>query len=276
MLQARDVDGVPMQDIAGRLGIPLQTAYTRLRSARRNFSRLLRRRSVVADAQPALAVTIRRNEETPGPRRRRRPRSATSASCSTPTGATWCSGCTTASPRNTPLRSASWCALGVYDSTTIFRIEPGFVAQVTNAQNRQKALSKEQHQAITAIPAEFSKLKHRPGLLSMARDDDDVNSAETSFSFMLGRAPELDGKYTIIGEVVWGQPLLAMIAKDPTDGRKRPFTPDRDREGRGEDRAGYSRDAGGRELAGADPVATAAPTPAPAAAPEIRLGRGAV
>ena len=56
VLQARDVDGVPMQDIAGRLGIPLQTAYTRLRSARRNFSRLLRRRSVVADAQRALAV----------------------------------------------------------------------------------------------------------------------------------------------------------------------------------------------------------------------------
>ena len=56
VLQARDVDGVPMQDIAGRLGIPLQTAYTRLRSGRRNFSRLLRRRSVVADAKAALVA----------------------------------------------------------------------------------------------------------------------------------------------------------------------------------------------------------------------------
>ena len=53
VLKARDVDEVPMQDIADRLGIPLQTAYTRLRSGRRNFSRLLRRRSVVADAQRA-------------------------------------------------------------------------------------------------------------------------------------------------------------------------------------------------------------------------------
>jgi cyclophilin family peptidyl-prolyl cis-trans isomerase len=114
---------------------------------------------------------------------------------------------------------------GVYDSTTIFRVEPGFLVQVVNAQNRQKALSKEQHAAISPIPAEFSKLKHRPGVLSMARDDDDVNSAETSFSIMLGRAPELDGKYTIFGEVLWGQPLLAMIARDPTDARKRPFTP---------------------------------------------------
>jgi RNA polymerase sigma-70 factor (ECF subfamily) len=56
VLRARDVDGVPMQEIAGRLGVPLQTAYTRLRSARRNFSRLLRRRSVVADAKAALAA----------------------------------------------------------------------------------------------------------------------------------------------------------------------------------------------------------------------------
>jgi RNA polymerase sigma-70 factor (ECF subfamily) len=56
VLKARDVDGVSMHAIAERLGIPLQTAYTRLRSGRRNFSRLLRRRSVVADAQRALAV----------------------------------------------------------------------------------------------------------------------------------------------------------------------------------------------------------------------------
>src|SRR5688500_17556555 len=98
--------------------------------------------------------------------------------------------------------------LGVYDSTMIFRVEPGFVAQVTNAQNRKNALSPEQHKAITAIPAEFSKLQHRPGIVSMARDTDDVNSAETSFSFMLGRAPELDRKYTVIGELEHGMPLL--------------------------------------------------------------------
>ena len=114
--------------------------------------------------------------------------------------------------------------LGVYDSTTIFRIEPGFVAQVTNAQNRIRPLTSEQRKAIAAIPAEFSKLKHRAGMVSMARDDDDKDSAETSFSFMLGTAAELDGKYTIIGEVEWGRPLLAMIAKEPRDHLNRPRT----------------------------------------------------
>jgi cyclophilin family peptidyl-prolyl cis-trans isomerase len=115
--------------------------------------------------------------------------------------------------------------LGVYDSTMIFRVEPGFVAQVTNAQNRKKPLSPEQHKAITHIPAEFSKLQHKPGIVSMARDTDDVNSAETSFSFMLGRAPELDRKYTIIGELEFGMALLKMIEKEPRDYYNRPRNP---------------------------------------------------
>jgi cyclophilin family peptidyl-prolyl cis-trans isomerase len=110
--------------------------------------------------------------------------------------------------------------LGVYDTTTIYRVEPGFVAQVVNAQNRQQRLTPEQHAAITPIPAEFSKLQHRAGVVSMARDDDDPNSAETSFSFMLGRAKELDGKFTIIGEVEFGQPLLTLIAKEPRVGTR--------------------------------------------------------
>jgi cyclophilin family peptidyl-prolyl cis-trans isomerase len=58
----------------------------------------------------------------------------------------------------------------------------------------------------------------------MARRED-PNSAETSFSFMLGRAAELDGKYTIIGEVEFGQPLLAAIAREPRDYSNRPLTP---------------------------------------------------
>jgi cyclophilin family peptidyl-prolyl cis-trans isomerase len=115
--------------------------------------------------------------------------------------------------------------LGVYDSTNIFRVEPGFVAQVVNAQNRKLPLTPAQHAAIAPIPAEFSRLQHQAGVVSMAHDDDDINSAETSFSFVLGRARELDGKFTIIGEVQFGRPLLAMIAREPRDERNRPYNP---------------------------------------------------
>jgi cyclophilin family peptidyl-prolyl cis-trans isomerase len=115
--------------------------------------------------------------------------------------------------------------LGVYDTTNIFRVEPGFLAQITNAQNRGKALTPEQHKAITAIPAEFSKLPHKLGTVSMARDEDEPNSAETSFSFILGRAKELDGKFTVIGEVIYGLPLLQQLAKEPILETKRPASP---------------------------------------------------
>ncbi|HEY0707328.1 MAG TPA: peptidylprolyl isomerase [Polyangia bacterium] len=112
---------------------------------------------------------------------------------------------------------------GVYDTTTIFRVEPGFVAQVINAQNRLTPLTPEQRQTIQRIPAELSKLQHRAGMLSMAHDDKSIDSAETSFSFMLGRAPELDGKYTIFGQVEWGATLLTMIAREPRDDQNRPY-----------------------------------------------------
>jgi cyclophilin family peptidyl-prolyl cis-trans isomerase len=115
--------------------------------------------------------------------------------------------------------------LGVYDSTMIFRVEPGFVAQITNAQNRKKPLTPEQHKAITAIPAELSKLQHRAGTVSMAHDTDDINSAETSFSFILGRVPDLDRKFTIIGELEVGMPLLKMLEKEPRDYYNRPKNP---------------------------------------------------
>jgi cyclophilin family peptidyl-prolyl cis-trans isomerase len=115
--------------------------------------------------------------------------------------------------------------LGVYDSCTIFRVEPGYLAQLTDAPNRKEPLTSEQRKAISKIPAEFSKLRHRPGVVSMAHDDNDINSARTSFSFMLGRAPDLDGKYTIIGELEWGQAMLAQIAREPREWNNRPRHP---------------------------------------------------
>jgi cyclophilin family peptidyl-prolyl cis-trans isomerase len=115
--------------------------------------------------------------------------------------------------------------LGVYDTCTLFRIEPGYLAQLTDAPNRKQPLTSEQRKAITPIPAEFSRLQHRPGVVSMARDDADVNSARTSFSFMLGRAPDLDGKYTIIGELEFGLPLLRQLEREPREWNNRPHTP---------------------------------------------------
>jgi cyclophilin family peptidyl-prolyl cis-trans isomerase len=127
-------------------------------------------------------------------------------------------------PRHTA-QILSLVRLGVYDSTYVYRVEPGFVAQLCNAQNRKRPLSPQQQAAIVRLPAELSSVPHTLGVLSMAREDGDLDSAETSFSFMLGPAPHLDGKYTVFGEVESGFPLLAMLAREPRDERNAPRTP---------------------------------------------------
>jgi cyclophilin family peptidyl-prolyl cis-trans isomerase len=100
--------------------------------------------------------------------------------------------------------------LGVYDGVPIARIQRGFVAQVHEAKKRPSPLAKHQLDAIHEIQGEFSTLSHERGVLSMARGDD-PNSAETSFSFLLGGAPHLDGLYTIFGRAIGNEETLRAI-----------------------------------------------------------------
>ena len=113
--------------------------------------------------------------------------------------------------------------LGVYDSTWFHRIEPGFLVQLSNAQNRRVPMSAEQERAIEKLPAEFSKVLHQRGVVSMAREEDDPNSAETSFSILLASAPHLDGKYTIVGQLVWGEDVLDLMAASERDAANQPL-----------------------------------------------------
>ena len=115
--------------------------------------------------------------------------------------------------------------LGVYDGVPIFRIHPGFVAQLANAQARPDPLTPAQAAAVHPLPAEFSTLPHCRGVLSMAREDDRPDSAETSFSILLGSAPHLDGKYTVFGRVELGLEVLDALAAVPCDPAFHPLEP---------------------------------------------------
>jgi cyclophilin family peptidyl-prolyl cis-trans isomerase len=113
--------------------------------------------------------------------------------------------------------------LGVYDSTHFYRNEPGFVLQLANALDRTTPLSSEQQAALHPLPAELSQLKHRRGVLSMAREDNKPDSAETSFSILLGDAPHLDGQYTIFGRVESGMDVVDELCKVPCNTEHRPL-----------------------------------------------------
>jgi cyclophilin family peptidyl-prolyl cis-trans isomerase len=108
--------------------------------------------------------------------------------------------------------------LGVYDSTHFYRIEPNFVAQLATALDRTTDLTPEQKAAIHPLPAEFGRVPHRRGSLSMARRDDDPDSGETSFSVLLANAPHLDGKYTVFGEVESGMGVFDAMCRVPRNG----------------------------------------------------------
>jgi len=62
------------------------------------------------------------------------------------------------------------------------------------------------------IPAEFNNLKHIRGTVSMARSED-VNSASSQFFICYNIHPDLDGKYTIWGQVLEGMNFVDQIRK---------------------------------------------------------------
>jgi cyclophilin family peptidyl-prolyl cis-trans isomerase len=131
-------------------------------------------------------------------------------------------------PEVAPLHVAQILRLvrhGVYDTTHVYSVRPHFVAQLSTAYDRQQPLSPEQQALIRPLPAEFNaSVRHRKGVLSMARQPDDPHSAETSFSILLGDAPHLDGQYTIFGEVVRGFDVLEALVNVPRDQNDRPLT----------------------------------------------------
>ena len=97
--------------------------------------------------------------------------------------------------------------LGAYNTVDFFRIDRGFVAQVSEVSSgRLIPLDPVQTgEAKARVPLEVQKdVKHvKRGILSMARNDD-PNSGGSSFSILLGAAPHLDMQYAIFGEVTKG------------------------------------------------------------------------
>jgi peptidylprolyl isomerase len=111
---------------------------------------------------------------------------------------------------------------GVYDGVNIPRIVPGFVLQFSAPETeREPPLPADLQALIKPLPAEFSTtLKHRRGVVNMARLDGDINSATTSFCIFLGDAPHLDGQYTIIGHVEYGMDVVDELVKAPLNGAR--------------------------------------------------------
>ncbi len=109
------------------------------------------------------------------------------------------------------LRLAS---LGAYDKSAFHRIAPGFVIQAGDLNTRSEPIPPAAQKYVVKIKAEINDVKHKAGIVSMARGDE-IDSALTSFFIVLGDQPALDGTYTVFGRVVEGMDVVEKIAAVP-------------------------------------------------------------
>jgi len=117
---------------------------------------------------------------------------------------------------------------GFYDGTYFHRVIPGFMIQGGDPNTKDNDPSNDgMGHGPQTIPAEFSKLRHTPGILSAARSQD-PNSASSQFFICVGDATQLDGQYTIFGQVIEGMDvvnkIVAMTGTPANGGGQNPGT----------------------------------------------------
>jgi peptidyl-prolyl cis-trans isomerase B (cyclophilin B) len=148
---------------------------------------------------------------------------------------------------------------GFYNGTKFHRVIPGFMIQggdpnskdadprndgmggptvtdvlseedmtlLNNVNERLASKGYTKIEASTGLKAEFSPIPHVTGTLSMARSQD-VDSAGSQFFICVARAQQLDGAYTVFGQVVKGQEVADTIVgaeKNAAAGRDYPSIP---------------------------------------------------
>ena len=97
---------------------------------------------------------------------------------------------------------------GFYDSLTFHRVIKGKLIQGGDPKGDGTGT------AGYILQAEFSNLQHLPGTVAMARGHD-PNSASCQFYICLTQFPNLDGRYTIFGQVIDGLDIARKIGGVP-------------------------------------------------------------
>jgi peptidylprolyl isomerase len=100
-----------------------------------------------------------------------------------------------------------------YDNVPFHRVIEGFMAQTGDGQNFNGTGGSK----LPNLPAEFSQVPFKRGIVGMARKGD-PNSANSQFFIMYKETSALNGQYTVIGEVVSGMNVVDKIKKgEPVD-----------------------------------------------------------
>ena len=96
-----------------------------------------------------------------------------------------------------------------YDNVPFHRVIAGFMAQTGDGQKGDGTGGSK----YPDLPAEFSKVPFKRGIVGMARKGGDNNSANSQFFIMYADGAFLNGKYTVVGEVLSGMEAVDKIKK---------------------------------------------------------------
>jgi peptidyl-prolyl cis-trans isomerase B (cyclophilin B) len=76
----------------------------------------------------------------------------------------------------------------------------------------------------TNVKAEFNPVKHKRGIVSMARAGH-PDSASSQFFIMVADYPSLDNQYSVFGQVTKGMEVADKIVSEPRGANDRPKNP---------------------------------------------------
>ena len=97
---------------------------------------------------------------------------------------------------------------GYYNNVPFHRVIDGFMAQTGDGQNFNGTGGSKYGN----LQAEFSNVPFKRGIVGMARSSE-INSANSQFFIMYADGAFLNGKYTVVGEVVSGMEVADKIKK---------------------------------------------------------------
>lgn len=112
---------------------------------------------------------------------------------------------------------------GFYNGTTFHRVIPNFVIQGGDPNSKDDDPSNDGYGG----PGYYTKdeispdLKHLVGTVSLAKANPDQNGSQ--FYICLKKLGRLDGKYTIVGQVLEGMETVFKVAEVKTDKNDRPL-----------------------------------------------------
>jgi peptidylprolyl isomerase len=97
---------------------------------------------------------------------------------------------------------------GYYNNVPFHRVIDGFMAQTGDGKNFNGTGGSK----YPNLPAEFSSVPFKRGIVGMARASD-PNSANSQFFIMFAEGASLNGQYTVVGEVVSGMDVVDKLKR---------------------------------------------------------------